>query len=132
MSSYRVFVLRRSFRHGLPATAMDNLYQLLPLVILLTIVGWWLKLVRRRELACAEVRRQCERHGFQWLDEMVSLRGLQLRKVGGRYQLEHCYYFECSASGDDRQAGRLWMIGSACTGLSLPWLHADVSKQGHP
>ncbi|BDU20469.1 DUF3301 domain-containing protein [Dyella sp. GSA-30] len=99
---------------------MGELSDLFLLLALLTIVGLWLKLNRAREQATAEARQQCLRHGLQLLDETVGLRSLRLRRVGGRLGVERCYSFEVSIDGDDREPGRLWLIGTVMTGLSLP------------
>lgn len=99
---------------------MSNLSDLLLLLVLGAIVGLWLKLSTARERAVLEARRQCEQHGLQLLDETVGMRGMRLRRVNGLRMIERCYGFEVSIDGHDREAGRLWMIGSALTSVSLP------------
>ncbi len=99
---------------------MSDLFNLLSLLVLGAVVGLWLKLSRARERATHEARQQCLRHGLQLLDETVGLRGLRLRRVNGLQRIERCYGFEVSTDGDDRQPGRLWMIGDALSSLSLP------------
>jgi hypothetical protein len=107
---------------------MNGLLELLPLLILLALVGLWLKLSRARELAVAEARRQCERHGLQLLDETVGLCAVRLRRIHGQRRLERCYGFEVSIDGDDREPGRLWMTGDAFTGLCLPTVEARLDE----
>jgi hypothetical protein len=99
---------------------MSDLFNLLSLLVFGALVGLWLKLSTARERATHEARQQCLRHGLQLLDETVGLRGLRLRRVNGLQRIERCYGFEVSITGDDRQAGRLWMIGDALSSLSLP------------
>jgi Protein of unknown function (DUF3301) len=99
---------------------MSDLHTLFLLLLLGAVVGLWLKLSAGRERAVREARRQCERHGLQLLDETVGLRALRLRRVNGWQTFERCYGFDVSIDGDDREPGRLWMIGNAMTGLSLP------------
>jgi hypothetical protein len=99
---------------------MSDLSNLLLLLALGGIVGLWLKLSVARERAIQEARRQCQQHGLQLLDETVGLRGVRLRRVNGLRMIERCYGFEVSIDGDDREPGRLWMIGNALSGLSLP------------
>lgn len=111
---------------------MNGLFELLPLLILLALVGLWLKLSRARELAVAEARRQCERHGLQLLDETVGLCGVRLRPIHGQRRLERCYSFEVSIDGNDRETGRLWMTGNSFTGLSLPTIETRMSGDGDP
>lgn len=111
---------------------MNGLFELLPLLILLAIVGLWLKLSRARELAVVEARRQCERHGLQLLDETVGLCGVHLRPINGQRRLERCYSFEVSIDGNDRETGRLWMIGHSFTGISLPTIEMRRPDDGTP
>jgi Protein of unknown function (DUF3301) len=99
---------------------MSDLSNLLLLLLLGAVVGLWLKLSVARERAIKEARQQCQQHGLQLLDETVGLRGVRLRRVNGLRLIERCYGFEVSIDGDDREPGRLWMIGNALTGLSLP------------
>lgn len=99
---------------------MGKFGDLFLLLLFGVLIGLWLKLIRARERAVDEARRQCERHGLQLLDESVSLRAMRLRRRHGELALERCYGFEVSVDGDDREPGRLWMRGDAMSGLSLP------------
>ena len=72
-----------------------------------------------------EARRLCLQHGLQLLDETVGMRRLRLRRVNGLRRVERCYGFDVSIDGDDRQPGRLWMIGNAVTSVSLPTTDAE-------
>jgi hypothetical protein len=109
---------------------MRDLSNLLLLLVLGAIAGLWLKLSAARERAVREARRQCEQHGLQLLDETVGLRGLRLRRVNGWRTVERCYSFEVSIDGDDREPGRLWMIGNALSGLSLPTIELLPHEAG--
>jgi hypothetical protein len=99
---------------------MSDLSNLLLLLVLGAVIVLWLKLSVARERATKEARQQCQQHGLQLLDETVGLRSVRLRRVNGLRLIERCYGFEVSIDGDDREPGRLWMIGNALTGLSLP------------
>ena len=104
---------------------MGNLHDLLLLLALGGIVTAWMKLSRARELAVVAARRHCELHGLQLLDETVGLRAIRLRRLDGHRRLERGYGFDVSTAGDDREQGRVWMIGQRVSGLSLPtvqWL----------
>ena len=105
---------------------MSELSDLLLLVLLLAVIGLWLKLSRAREQATQEGRQQCQQHGLQLLDESVGLRGVRMRRIHGRWLLERCYTFEVSIDGDDREPGRLWMIGQTLTGVSLPTIQSHL------
>jgi hypothetical protein len=45
---------------------------------------------------------------------------VRLRHIDGIRRVERGYGFDVSIDGDDREPGRLWMVGSVMTGLSLP------------
>lgn len=99
---------------------MSDLSNLLLLLVLVAVVGVWLKLSTARERAMHEARRLCQQHDLQLLDETVGLRRVRLRRVNGLRRVERCYAFDVSIDGQDRQPGRLWMIDNAVTSLSLP------------
>lgn len=99
---------------------MSDLSTLLFLLALVVVISLWLKLCVARERAVSEARQQCQQHGLQLLDESVGLRGLRLRRINGLRMIERCYSFEVSIDGADREAGRLWMIDNAVSGISLP------------
>ncbi len=99
---------------------MSDIQDMLLLLVLCAVVLLWLKLTSARERAMSEARRECERHGLQLLDESVGLRALRIRRIDGLRRIERGYSFDVSIDGDDREQGRLWMIGSSVSGLSLP------------
>ncbi|MDQ6646750.1 MAG: DUF3301 domain-containing protein [Pseudomonadota bacterium] len=99
---------------------MSDLSNLLLLLVLVAVVGLWLKLSVARERATHEARRLCQQHELQLLDESVGLRRLRLRRVNGLRRIERCYAFDVSIDGKDRQPGRLWMIDTTVTSVSLP------------
>lgn len=99
---------------------MSDIEDMLVLLVFCAIVVLWLKLTGARERAVQEVRRQCELHRLQLLDESVGLRAIRIRRVNGIRRIERGYAFDVSIDGDDREQGRLWMIGKALSGLSLP------------
>jgi hypothetical protein len=105
---------------------MSELSDLILLVVLLAIVGSWLKLARGREQATQEARLQCRQHGLQLLDESVGLRGLRLLRQHGQLLLERCYTFEVSIDGNDREPGKLWLIGPTLSGVSLPTIQSHL------
>lgn len=105
---------------------MSELSDLILLVLLLAIIGSWLKLARGREQATQEARQQCRQHGLQLLDESVGLRGLRLLRQHGQLLLERCYTFEVSIDGNDREPGKLWLIGHTLSGISLPTIQSHL------
>ncbi len=107
---------------------MSELPDLIVLLVLLAVIGTWLKLSRAREQATLEARQQCRQHGLQLLDESVGLRSLRLRRLQGQLLWERSYTFEVSIDGDDREPSRLWMAGHRLTGLSLPTIHSHLPE----
>ncbi|TBR40117.1 MULTISPECIES: DUF3301 domain-containing protein [Dyella] len=107
---------------------MGKYSDLIWLIVLAAITGLWLKMSRLRELAIAEARRQCERHGLQLLDETVGLRGIRLRKLDGQRVFERGYAFEVSIDGNDREPGRIWFAGGQLTGVSLPTIETRTAE----
>jgi hypothetical protein len=105
---------------------MSELPDLFILLALLAIVGLWLKLARGREQAAQEARTQCRQHGLQLLDESVGLRGVRLLRQHGQVLLERCYTFEVSIDGNDREPGKLWLIGRTLSGISLPTMQSHL------
>lgn len=99
---------------------MGDYFDLFLLLVLAAAIGLWLKLSLARETAITEVRRQCDQHGLQLLDETVGLRGIRLRRHHGARVLERCYGFEVSVDGEDRQPARIWMNAEGPSGVSLP------------
>lgn len=99
---------------------MANVEDMLLLLVLCSVVALWLKLSAARDRAVEEARRLCLQHGLQLLDESVGLSAIHLRRVNGLRRVERTYNFDVSMNGDDRVPGRLWMIGSRLTELSLP------------
>jgi hypothetical protein len=108
---------------------MSDLSNLLLLLLLGGAVGLWLKLSAARERAMQIARRLCDQHGLQLLDESVGMRRIRLRRINGLRRIERCYAFEVSLDGKDRQPGRLWMVSSTVTSVSLP---SNESKEFLP
>lgn len=80
---------------------------------------WWDSL-QKREIALARTRLACEQAGVQFLDASVALRRLRLaRDDDQRVRLYREYAFEFSCEGDDRQSGRIWLLGERVEGITL-------------
>jgi hypothetical protein len=91
------------------------------LLALSGVVAWhWWDGLQKRELALQAAQRACAQAGVQFLDASVSLRKLGLRRdenMRSRFYRE--YAFEFSTVGDDRQAGRVFMLGARVLSTSL-------------
>jgi hypothetical protein len=108
---------------------MSDVEDMLVLLVFCAVVALWLKLTGARERAVQEARRQCELHRLQLLDESVGLRAMRIRRINGIRRIERGYVFDVSIDGDDREQGRLWMIGNALSGLSLPTIEPTSADE---
>ena len=91
------------------------------LLLLLAGLAWfWWDGLQKREIALAAARLACDKAGLQFLDASVALRKLRLRRdemQRARFYRE--YAFEFSTQGDDRQPGRVWLLGPRVTSVTL-------------
>lgn len=108
---------------------MSNLDELLILLGLAALLGFWLKQSGARERATRVARAQCERYGVQLLDETVGLRRWRVRRREGRLGLERGYGFEVSIDGADREAGMLWFHEGTLVELHLPTVVLTVPDE---
>jgi hypothetical protein len=97
------------------------------LVLLLFALGVWFvsDSLKAREAAHAAARKACSEAGVQFLDDTVSQSGIRFaRDVEGRAVLERHFRFEFSPSGDDRQQGRVRLLGNRVQEVNLArlWL----------
>lgn len=91
------------------------------LLALFAVVAWfWWDSLQKRELAVRAARNVCERASVQFLDESVALSKMALRRDGNqRTRLYREFSFEYSSVGDDRQAGRVYLLGSQVLSADL-------------
>lgn len=85
------------------------------LVFLLLAGGVWFvsDSLKAREAAHVAARKACAEEGVQFLDDTVSQSGMRIARDGeGRAVLERYFRFEFSPTGDDRQQGRVRLLGN--------------------
>jgi hypothetical protein len=84
-------------------------------------VAWfWWDGLRKRETAIRAARALCQQTGVQFLDDTVALARLRLRrdaKQRVRFYREFC--FEFSDTGDNRQPGRVYLLGDRLLDVNL-------------
>lgn len=94
--------------------------------LLLALFVWFISdSLKARELAHAAARRACQEAQVQFLDDTVSQSGLRLaRDAEGRATFERHFRFEFSTTGDDRQQGRVRLLGGRVQEINLArlWL----------
>jgi hypothetical protein len=76
-------------------------------------VAWfWWDSLQKREIAVRAARVECERASVQFLDDSVALSKMRLRRDNNqRVRIYREYSFDYSSVGDDRQAGRVYLLG---------------------
>ena len=83
--------------------------------VLLFIAGllflWWDSL-GAREVARRAVKKVCEGHDVQFLDDTVKIARIRLRRnLQGQLRIYRAYQFEFSYSGEDRGLGEIELLG---------------------
>ena len=92
----------------------------LPLVILAGLAWFWWDSLQKRELAVRAARAVCERANVQFLDDSVALSKMKLRRDSNqRAKLYREFSFEYSSVGDDRLAGRVYLLGDIILSADL-------------
>jgi len=80
---------------------------------------WWDSL-QKRELAVRAARAVCERAGVQFLDDSVALSKMNLQRDSNqRARIYREFAFDYSSVGDDRQAGRVYLLGEIVLSADL-------------
>ncbi|MNO71781.1 hypothetical protein D3C76_627040 [compost metagenome] len=89
-----------------------TLGNLFAFMLLATVAAWWWRAHGIRERALMLVKQHCVRQGVELLDENVALRRLRLRRdQRGQLRLAREYGFEFTATGQERYAGSIVMLG---------------------
>ncbi len=99
--------------------------ELFALLILALVIWFVWDSLKAREAAHAAARKACEEAGVQFLDDTVSQSGVRLaRDAEGRVVMERQFRFEFTPSGDDRQQGRVRLLGGRVQEVNLArlWL----------
>ena len=89
---------------------------------LLVLLALWLvwDTLRAREHANAAMRDACERRGYLFLDDTVSLHAVRpVRDDDGRVRWRRAYRFQYSDTGHNRRDGSITLVGDAVTALEL-------------
>jgi hypothetical protein len=85
------------------------------------LAGWlvW-DTMKARETANDAMRAACERSGYFFLDDTVSLRSVRpVRDRDGRMRLARVYTFQYSDTGHNRRDGSITLLANAVTALTL-------------
>jgi hypothetical protein len=94
--------------------------ELLLLVALGGMAWFWWDSLQKRELAINAARVVCERSGVQFLDDSVALSKMRMRRDSEkRARVYREFSFDYSSLGDDRQAGRVYLLGEVVLSADL-------------
>ena len=76
--------------------------------------------MRARETANEAMRAACERSGYLFLDDTVSLTSVRpARDRDGRVRLARVYTFQYSDTGHNRRDGSITLLATTVTSLTL-------------
>jgi hypothetical protein len=92
------------------------------IALLLVLFAGWLvwDTLKAREAANRAMRAACERRGYFFLDDTVSLQSTRpARDADGRVQLMRVYTFQYSDTGHNRRDGSITLLGDVVTSLLL-------------
>ncbi len=92
------------------------------LTVLLVLLAIWLAwdTLRAREYANDAMRAACERRGYLFLDDTVSLHALRpVRDDDGRMRLRREYRFQYSDTGHNRRNGAIALVGDTIATVEL-------------
>lgn len=95
---------------------------LLVVLVLLSLLGFWWNSLGARQAAREAGRRICAHEGVQFLDDTVAINRLRLQRNNrGRLVFYREYRFEYSLSGDERLRGRVDLLGRQVLRVELGW-----------
>lgn len=93
---------------------------LLFLLLLAALAGFWLDSLRALETARNAGKRACNSAGVQFLDDTVTVTSLALRRnAGGQMAIRRTYRFEFSDTGDNRLEGTLVLLGARVESVEM-------------
>ena len=93
---------------------------LLLLLLLAALAGFWLDSLRALETARNAGKRACNSAGVQFLDDTVTVTSLALRRNSeGQMVIRRTYRFEFSDTGDNRLEGTLVLLGARVESVEM-------------
>lgn len=93
---------------------------LLFLLLLAALAGFWLDSLRALETARNAGKRACNSAGVQFLDDTVTVTSLALRRnAAGQMVIRRTYRFEFSDTGDNRLEGTLVLLGARVESVEM-------------
>jgi hypothetical protein len=108
----------RRFIH--PVFLPMDFTDLLFILLLAALAGFWLDGLRALETARNAGKRACLSAGVQFLDDTVTVTALALRRNSqGHLAIRRTYHFEFSDTGDNRLEGTLVLLGARVESVEM-------------
>lgn len=99
---------------------MFDIHALLWLTFLTVVIYYWFRALQVKERAFVAVKQHCTQMDVQLLDETIYLRRIWFkRNTKGQMCLWRAFYFEFTATGEDRYSGRVLTLGNTITDVQL-------------
>jgi hypothetical protein len=99
---------------------MSSFPEVVGLLVLAAVAGYWIEAMRSKELAQSAARRACRARELQFLDDTVQLVKLRLRRGGDGHRVVYREYrFEFTVDGAGRERGEIVLLGRHVLRLSL-------------
>ena len=89
------------------------------IVLIITIIWFWLDSARAREIATELAAAVCKQRSLQFLDQTVALRAITPRWTGKGLRIRRLFRFEYSEEGLGRHQGHIIMVGINLEELSF-------------
>ncbi len=106
-----------------------------PLILLAIAVALllWFQSRAVQEIAVAHCRRECERAGMQFLDDIAPVWRVRLvRDAAGRLRVQRLYTFDYSTPDGERRRGSIVMLGRMPVSLRFEERGAVAAPPDHP
>ena len=106
---------------------------LLLLLVMGSVLLFWLTGARAREFATGLAQRYCQQRGMQFLDGTVSLARVGIRWTNAGLRVRRMFRFDFSLEGVGRRTGYILMLGTDLEAVDdgLPKARADEKETGH-
>lgn len=104
--------------------------QLILVLLLFAILGFWWSNLKARELAISAAKMQCQRQNVQFLDQTVAVSSMKpVRLNSGSIGWQRHYRFEFTDDGAHRDTAHLTVQGGRVTLVRFPFtLEPDGSR----
>lgn len=105
-----------------------SLSELITLIIIVTLVLYWLDSIRAKELATKHSSQACKKVLVEFLDDTVMIQKVRLRRNSqGQLLIYREYQFEFTSTGEYRYKGMTRLLGSYLIDIEMePYIINDA------